>query len=73
MSPADILQSLLTSLPPDRPFNLLTFLDAVYEARYTGACTLHIRNGVPHQLDLGQPIRLSIVESERPRVAAKRT
>ncbi len=65
-SPADSLQQLLASLPPDGPLDLFRFLEAVYATRFTGPYTVHNRNGVPHQIDLGAPVKLSIVQAERP-------
>lgn len=38
------------------------FIEAVYRAGYTGPFTVHCLNGVAKQIDLGAPVRLSIVE-----------
>lgn len=67
--PSDAIQRLmahLAALPQGSPLDLETFTELIHVVRYTGPYTVHNRNGVPHQIDLGQPIRLSIVQGERP-------
>jgi hypothetical protein len=56
------LQELLAQLPQSDRLQFESLLEAVYKVRYTGSLTIHLRNGVPQQVDLGAPIRLSIVE-----------
>lgn len=55
------LQALLDSLPDSDRVEWVNLVSAVYTARYTGISIIHWKNGVPKQIDLGQPIRLSIV------------
>ena len=45
--------------------NFPGLMDALYASRFSGAITLHCLNGIPRQVDLGSPIRLSIVEGEK--------
>lgn len=56
------LQKLLASLPPPEQMSFLRLADALSQAKFTGSTTVHWLNGVPKQLDLGSPVRLSIVE-----------
>jgi hypothetical protein len=39
--------------------------EAIYDARYTGPITTHYRNGVPQQVDLGPPVRVTICAGMR--------
>jgi hypothetical protein len=56
------LQTLLASLPPADQLNFPRLLEAISAVRYTGPVVIHLLNGVPKQVDLGAPIRLSIYE-----------
>ena len=59
------LQRFLATLGEDGSLHFLRFVEAIYEARYTGSYTVHNFNGVPQQIDIGAPIRLSIIEGQR--------
>lgn len=60
MSPS--LQRLLARLRPTDHLKLSTLEEAISDSRYTGTTTIHWLNGRPRQVDLGAPVRLSIVE-----------
>lgn len=62
MTIAPALQRLVELLDPAEQLSFQRLLIAVYAVRFTGPVTLHCRNGVPHQVDIGAPLRLSIVE-----------
>lgn len=62
MTLAPSLQRLLESLGPAEQLSFPKLLEAVYSIRYTGAVTLHLRNGEVKQVDMGAPVRLSIME-----------
>ena len=61
MSPT--LQRLLQQLGPGERVDFSTLAEAIYDAKYTGITMIHWLNGRPRQVDLGAPVRLSIVES----------
>jgi hypothetical protein len=61
MSPS--LRRLLDQLGPADQLDFPRFLAAIYRVSYTGSITLHCLNGIPQQIDLGSPIRLSIVDA----------
>ena len=66
----DALQRLmqhLAALPQGEPLDLDVFVDLIRVVRYMGPYTVHNRNGVPHQIDLGQPVKLSVVQGKRPK------
>lgn len=54
------LQDLLDRLPQDQQLELPALFDAVYQVRFTGPLTFDFLNGIPHQINLGQPVKLSI-------------
>jgi hypothetical protein len=62
MTIAPALEKLLTQLPPADQLQFQSLLEAVFTTKYTGFIGLHCFNGIPKQVDLGSPIRLSIVE-----------
>lgn len=62
LSPA--LQALLARLPASDRLDFAGLLCALDAERYTGPVTLHLLNGRPQQVDLGAPVRLSIVQGE---------
>lgn len=62
------LQALLDRLDPSQRIDFANLAEAIYAARYTGTTLIHWRNGKPQQVDLGAPIRLSIVEGQQPGV-----
>lgn len=56
------LEALLARLPSggaDLEFGQL--LEALHQARFTGPLTVDFLNGMPRQINLGQPVRFSIV------------
>lgn len=57
---APSLQRLLDSLPPGDQLDFQRLLDAVYTVRFTGPLTIDFLNGLPRQINLGQPVRLAI-------------
>lgn len=59
------LQKLLDRLDGATPIDPATFQQAIYDARFTGAVTTHYRNGVPQQVDLGAPVKLTICAGAR--------
>ena len=66
MTLAPKLEELLAQLPPSDQLQFQSLLEAIYKVRFTGQLTIHVRNGLPQQVDLGAPIRLSIVEGVLP-------
>ena len=62
MTLAPMLTALLAELPAAEQLEFQSLLAALYKVRYTGQITLHTYNGVLKQVDLGAPVRLSIVE-----------
>ena len=57
------LQRLLTQLPaPDHGLEFPALLEALYSVRFTGPLTVDFLNGIPRQINLGQPIKLTIVQ-----------
>lgn len=58
----DPITKLLEVLPPSGQLHYLAFSEAMYQSRFTGSTTIHWRNGLPRQVDLGSPVRLSIVQ-----------
>lgn len=57
------LQQLLAKLPAADRLEFESLARLMYSVRFTGMTTIHWRGGKPHQIDLGSPIRLTIVES----------
>ena len=67
------LQKLLDRLPtPDR-LDFASLQIALDSTRYTGALTIHFMNGRPRQVDLGAPVRLSIVQGGVDSVDSRRS
>ena len=60
------LQALLESLPPAAQLDFFRFWEAIYSTRFTGPVVVNCFNGVPKQINLGQPIQLSICSGESP-------
>jgi hypothetical protein len=58
----DPIVRLLELLPPTDQLHYLAFSEAMYQARFTGPTTIHWKDGLPKQVDLGSPVRLSIVQ-----------
>jgi hypothetical protein len=58
------LKALLDRLPDDQRVDFDRLCAAILAIRYTGPSTIHWLNGVPKQIDLGPPIKLSIVQGE---------
>jgi hypothetical protein len=60
------VQDLLDRLPTTAELEWPSLQAAIYGARYTGPMTVHFLNGVPRQIDLGAPVRLSICHGDGP-------
>jgi hypothetical protein len=60
------LERLLQQLPPDQALDFMRLMEAVYQVRFTGPITFDFFNGVPKQINLGQPVRLSICQRITP-------
>lgn len=60
MSPT--LQRLLAQLGPGQQLEFRKLEEAIAAAKYTGITVHHWLNGRLRQIDLGAPIRLSIIE-----------
>lgn len=57
------VQRLLDRLPPpEEGLEFQALLEALYSVRFTGPLTLDFLNGLPRQINLGQPVRLTIVQ-----------
>ena len=59
------LQKILELLNPAGHVDMARFEAALLDVRYTGITVTHWLNGRAKQIDLGAPIRLSIVEGEQ--------
>lgn len=55
------LKALLDRLPADQQVDFDNLRAALKAIRYTGPSTIHWLNGDPKQIDLGPPVKLSIV------------
>ena len=62
MSPE--LQRLLVALGPEGARSLEHLAQAIYNIRFTGPTTIHWLGGRPKQIDLGHPVKLTIVERD---------
>lgn len=58
MSPT--LQALLARLSPAEQLDFTRLQDALLAVRFTGPVTYDYLNGVPQQINLGQPVKLAI-------------
>ena len=58
------LQALLESLPPSDQLGFFQLWEAIHRIRYTGPVVVNCFNGVPKQINLGQPIQLAICSGE---------
>lgn len=56
------LERLLARLSPSDRVDMDQLAAALYEVRYTGITITHWHNGRAKQIDLGAPVRLSIVD-----------
>lgn len=57
------VQRLLSLLPaPEEGLEFPRLLEALYSVRFTGPLTVDFLNGVPRQISLGPPIRLTILQ-----------
>lgn len=54
------LQRLLDQLPPGQALDFQRLLESIYYTRFTGPMTIDFLNGIPKQINLGQPVRLAI-------------
>ena len=58
------LQALVDGLPaPDR-LDFFALCESMYKIRFTGPTTIHWLNGLPRQIDLGQPVKLTICQGD---------
>jgi hypothetical protein len=55
------LKALLDRLPDDQRVDFANLQAALKAIRYTGPSVVHWLNGEPKQIDLGPPVKLSIV------------
>jgi hypothetical protein len=60
------LQALLARLPQTEQLEVMSLFEAVYTVRFTGPITFDFLNGVPRQINLGAPIRLTICHADPP-------
>lgn len=56
------LQKLLAGLPQSDRLAFEQIWQVIYQTRFDGPVTFHCRGGVPHQVDLGSPVKLSICQ-----------
>ena len=55
------IAALLAELrPDDRDLDFSLLLEAIHTSRWTGPVTFDFLNGVPRQINLGQPVKLVI-------------
>ena len=73
MTLAPTLQRLLEQLGPAEQMSFPKLLEAIHAVKFTGPITLHCFQGTPQQVDIGAPIRLSIVEGGLDRTNPPRT
>ena len=59
------LQSLLDQLPPADRLEFGALLQAIEAVRFTGPLTIDFLNGMPRQINLGQPVKLAICAGAR--------
>lgn len=55
---------LLEQLPQGRDLEFAALLEAVERARFTGPLTVDFFNGRPRQINLGQPVKLTICSGD---------
>lgn len=60
MTQGPALTRLLAELPPDQALEFQTLLEAIYTTRFTGPLTVDFLNGMPRQINLGPPVKLTI-------------
>jgi hypothetical protein len=60
------LQKLIDALPEPERLTFFALAETIYRVRYTGYTGIQWLNGIPKQLDLGSPVKLSIVEGISP-------
>ena len=58
------IQRLLDHLPPADQLDFARLLEAVGTVRFTGPLTIDFLNGVPQQINLGQPVKLLICHGQ---------
>lgn len=56
----EALQKLLGKLDPGQELEFASFLLAIYEVRFTGRYSVDCLNGIPRQINIGEPIKLTI-------------
>lgn len=53
-------QALLQRLQATQDLEFHVLLEAVHSVRFTGPLTIDFLNGIPQQINLGQPVKLAI-------------
>jgi hypothetical protein len=66
------LQRLMDHLPQGTDLEFVALLEAIDQVRFTGALTVDFRNGRPVQINLGQPVKLTICTGDRNGAAGSR-
>ena len=56
------LQDLLAKIMAGPQLDYGTLMEAIHSSRFTGPLTVDFLNGVPRQINLGQPVKLSICQ-----------
>ena len=59
------IEALLAQLPHTQDLDFMRLVEAIHAVRYTGSMTIAFRNGTPQQINLGQPVTLSICHGDR--------
>lgn len=65
MTLAPVLVRLLAELPESDQLDFERLQQALLTVRFTGPVTYHYLNGIPHQINLGQPVKLAICRGDR--------
>lgn len=60
------LQKLLDQLPAGQDLEFGRLLEAVERSRFSGPLTIDFFNGRPRQINLGQPVKLTICSGDQP-------
>lgn len=56
------ITDVLQEIPTPEEMSFLALAEAIHRAGFTGPTTIHWKAGVPMQVDLGSPVKLSIVQ-----------
>lgn len=71
MTLAPTLERLLAALPAADQLEFPALLIAVEKVRFTGPLTIDFLNGLPRQINLGQPVKLAICHGDSGREGGK--